>query len=444
MIERSQVNTERKFLDIMAQLLKRAQSVLVELYDGDNLPFEQVEQRTFFGNTGYRTRLTRRPLSWSVAHEVMFNLENDSIAKQTAEFLESHRPFSSHLNKMVGTSFTSDRIFTATLVEQILRYYLTRKGSFKNDSRLLRAVVSALLQHFNRKSITSTYHQFLTNVVPRSKRTSFDSIRMVRLEAKDLEVLCNNNAYFRWYFDSHDHRPPRPNMAMLTLTIHDAKVVGERPPSTVEIDRYSQFRDIVNSLRLVSKSPIGSSGFQMDTHVMPFYNIGGVMGTPTYCRPPAAEQLETSSLQSARAMYKLLNAVGRNKSNVAKLALSRLESADTRTSPEDRLLDLFIGFEAIVLGHLWNQGKVQGELKFRLSLTTSKYLGRNQKDSEHIYNVMRHGYDLRSSVIHGNTIDATKLSETLSDLSDIYKKLTRKWCSDIVKGSPPDPLKLLL
>lgn len=438
------MNIERTFFDIMAQLLERAQSVLVELYDGDNLPYEQVELRTFSGNIGYSSKPARRPLYWSIVHEVMFNLENDSSAIQVAEFLESNKPFNSHLNKMVGTSFISERIWTMELLEQILRYYLTRKGSLKNDSRLLRTVISALLQHFKSKTITSTYHQFLANIMPKSKRTSFDRVCMVRLEAKELEILCNNNAYFRWFFDSHDHHPPRANMAMLTLSIHDPKVIGERAPSAVEIDRYSQFRDIVNSLRLVSKSPIGSSGFQMDNCVMPFYNIGGVMGTPSYCRPPAADQLDISSLRSARTTYKLLSAVGRNKSNVAKLALSRLESADRRDNPEDRILDLFIGFEAIVIGSLGRQKKREGELSLRLCIMTSKYLERSLKDRERIYLLMKEGYNLRSKIIHGRTCNATKLSETLGELSDIYKSLICKWCTDIGRGSLPDAMKLLI
>lgn len=436
------MNIERTFFDIMAQLLERAQSVLAELYDGDNLPYEQVELRTFLDNIGYSSKPARRPLYWSIAHEVMYNLENDSFAKQITEFLETHKPFSPHLNKMVGTSFTSHRIWTIELLEQILRYYLTRKGSFKNDSRLLRTVISALLQHFKSKTITSTYHQFLANIMPKSKRTSFDRVRMVRLEAKELEILCNNNAYFRWFFDSHDHHPPRPNMAMLTLSIHHPKVIGERAPSAVEIDRYSQFRDIVNSLRLVSKSPIGSSGFQMDNCVMPFYNIGGVMGTPTHSRLPIAGELDASSLCSARSMYKLLGEVGRTKSNVAKLTFGRLESADRRDNPEDRILDLFIGFEAIVLGSLWSG--IRDELKFRLCLTTSKYLGRDSKERDSIYRAMKNGYDLRSSIIHGSTCDTSKLSGAVVELSEIYKSLLLKWCADVSRGSLPDPLKLLI
>ena len=438
------MNIEQTFLDIMVQVLSDAQSIFTDLYDDNNLAWEQVEERTFLNTTTFVQRPVRRLLYWSIAYDVMFNLEVEHSAITIGEFLSSQKPFCLHINEVIGTSFMNDRIRHHELLEQILRWYLMRKGSFKRDSRLLRTIFLALRRHFNSKTITSTYHQFLANVVPKSKQTSFGAIRLVRLGPKELQTLCNNNAYFRWFFDSRDHHPSRPAMAMLTLSIQDRKIIGERDLSTVQTDRYFQFRNIVNSIRLVSKSPIGSSGFQMESHIRPFFNIDGAMGTPSYCRLRTVDQLDTTSLRSAQATYKLLSAVGCNKSDVAKLALSRLESADGRNSPEDQILDLFIGFEAIVLGHLWKQGDVQGELKFRLSLTTSKYLGRNREDSERIYRAMRRGYDLRSSIIHGNTIEAAKLSETLSELSNIYRNLIRKWSAGIVRGTLPDPTKLLI
>jgi len=438
------VNTEREFLDIMTQLLKRAQVVFTELYDNDDLPCEQVERRRFLDKATYRYRSVSRPLFWSITGEIMFNLENDGAVVRLGEFLESQRPFSSHMNEMVGTSFESERIWTKELLEQILRYYLTRKWSFQNDGRLLKTIFSTLRQHFNSKTIASTYNQFLANVAPMLKRTSFGNIRLIRLESRELEFLCNNNAYFRQFFDSRDHHPPRPRMARLTLSEQDPRIIGEREPSNVAIDRYYRFRDIIDSLRLVSRSPIGTSGFQMESRIMPFYNVGGVMGTPSYCRPPIADELDISSLRTARATYKLLREVGRTKSRVAKLALARIESADRRDSPEDRILDLFIGFEAVVLGNLWNQSKVQGELSFRLCLTTSKYLGRDTKERDRIYRAMRNGYDLRSSIIHGSTCDASELSEAVVELSGIYKRLLLKWCTDVSRGYSPDPLKLLI
>jgi len=87
-----------------------------------------------------------------------------------------------------------------------------------------------------------------------------------------------------------------------------------------------------------------------------------------------------------------------------KLACSRLADAQTRSSPQDQLLDAVVGLEALLLAGLRHEDR-RGELKFRFSLNYST-LFNTPEERHHAFRVAKHLYDLRSIIAHGGLSEA--------------------------------------
>jgi hypothetical protein len=111
---------------------------------------------------------------------------------------------------------------------------------------------------------------------------------------------------------------------------------------------------------------------------------------------------------------------------VAEIALRRLYLIGSRVMLEDRLIDAFIGFEAI-LGSLMRRN-VEGELGFRLSLLVANMLGTKDPERVRFYDVMKKGYTLRSKIVHGSLLSIDDKT-ILNDCILIFRRFLRKWLS---------------
>ena len=78
------------------------------------------------------------------------------------------------------------------------------------------------------------------------------------------------------------------------------------------------------------------------------------------------------------------------------LALRRFSQAQERRQPEDRLLDYWIGLEA-----LFSPGTA--ELRYRISLRVANFVGRSEShgNRREIFEQLKRSYDARSKVAHG-------------------------------------------
>jgi hypothetical protein len=92
-----------------------------------------------------------------------------------------------------------------------------------------------------------------------------------------------------------------------------------------------------------------------------------------------------------------------NLSRIA-LALRRWSDASLRLLDEDKLIDYWIGLES-----LFTKG-TSSEIRFRASLRIAAYLGKSAVERTDMYAAMRHSYDWRSSIVHGDAAQTEKLT----------------------------------
>jgi hypothetical protein len=89
------------------------------------------------------------------------------------------------------------------------------------------------------------------------------------------------------------------------------------------------------------------------------------------------------------------------------MACSRLADAETRSEPQDRLVDAVIGMEALLLAGLESTDR-RSELKYRFSLHYSTLFNTPEERLE-AFRVAKHLYDLRSTVAHGSAISDRRM-----------------------------------
>ncbi len=110
------------------------------------------------------------------------------------------------------------------------------------------------------------------------------------------------------------------------------------------------------------------------------------------------------------------------------LALRRLQDASIRTVESDKLIDYWIGLEALF-------GQTHQELRYRVSFRLARFLGTEQAERKAIRNAAYKSYALRSKVVHGSSVEgqlAPRLNEAGAWLRDSVR------LSLLNEAVPPD------
>ena len=116
------------------------------------------------------------------------------------------------------------------------------------------------------------------------------------------------------------------------------------------------------------------------------------------------------------------------------LALRRLRLSSERASPEDRLIDTWVGLEALFVPD------ETSELSFRATLRIARFVGRDADDRRKLFDGLRRAYKWRSRLLHGvgDTRAKAKNLGTLPEAVEIsehaLRAALRRWLV-----APPSP-----
>jgi hypothetical protein len=89
-----------------------------------------------------------------------------------------------------------------------------------------------------------------------------------------------------------------------------------------------------------------------------------------------------------------------------RISAARFSSSFDKGLDEDRLIDYFIAFEAMFT-------KENDAISYRLPLRVAIFIGDNPEDRTKAFDLLRTGYDLRSSLAHGKSqlVDSVKVKD---------------------------------
>lgn len=100
-----------------------------------------------------------------------------------------------------------------------------------------------------------------------------------------------------------------------------------------------------------------------------------------------------------------------------RIACNRFNRSYHVLRPEDKLIDLCIGFEALFLG-----GEYTTRKGLVIGVACSMLLGNNKEEREKISKNIEGAFDQRNKIVHGKEFDYIKVQDLISDLEDYLRK----------------------
>lgn len=118
------------------------------------------------------------------------------------------------------------------------------------------------------------------------------------------------------------------------------------------------------------------------------------------------------------------------------VALRRLDTSVEQERASDRMLDMYIILEALLLDE-------KQELAYRLALRTAHFVGTDKSARAVVRDTIKKGYGLRSKIAHGAPLSTS--DETLvAQVDDIVMRALRRYCERAGEQAGRDPHKAII
>lgn len=175
--------------------------------------------------------------------------------------------------------------------------------------------------------------------------------------------------------------------------------------STIEQGARYKFSRVVTALRLVHPRPVSLGDFvayqpsvrgsTRDLFVAWYPDLPG-KGWSGFLALPNPYELSEGTAVQLKEMYRgLLVDLGGS----SKVALRRFDLAYQRQLTEDKLIDYWVGLEA-----LFSDG--QGDITYKLAMRIAHFIEESADDRGDLFRDLKKAYSLRSAVVHGGGTSA--------------------------------------
>ncbi len=142
------------------------------------------------------------------------------------------------------------------------------------------------------------------------------------------------------------------------------------------------------------------------------------------------------SIDDGRDLSTFWSALKTNRQKAVDLAVRRLAYAMERKRPEDRLIDLMIAAEAVLLSDM------NPELRFRFALRGAWFVTSDPHRRRRCFDFLKRAYDVRSAIAHGGTPKKEMLrfegvQGTVADVAAQMEHFVRQILRRAVRGAEP-------
>jgi len=206
-----------------------------------------------------------------------------------------------------------------------------------------------------------------------------------------------------------------PDVLMASFLVElDQETPASDTLRSVPVDK---FQGVASALRLFKSGAVRlgrieqrAARWYVDPHTAGTLSVpeepGSVFGSPYV--------LEDEEADAFQEFYRWMSSVDTSQELAAQMAIRRFNSAYTRHNDADRLIDLMIAFEALLL-------RERDELSYRLAIRTANLLRDNRK-RQNTFDTMRKAYDLRSDVAHGKHVEPQALSGIIVPVEELLRQ----------------------
>lgn len=370
-----------------------------------------------------------KPNYWILAHRLDSSIKALPSYHLAEKEIQADTVWGCHVNKMVGSSISKHRLSLDGLLIGIPVYSLNAKNNFGLSEQCFDEKVEILEQFFISPTVEYIKTTPLYGTTLQGKFSLSDNISIEPLRTDSVLDLLNDGLELPRMFGStymdtvacNDF----PRAAIITHFSLPKEAVGDdelqRNSDSLmqQLDRVSSDQDmVVDLLMLILGNPIRP--------------LGSVMKSRGYME--GTRSIQKNEINNAWALKKKefveddqtrLNELwpifdGNNKKpfHFLVIAVRRFSQAMTRSSLDDKLIDLMICAEAIFLRVDKN------ELRNQLAYKAALLLGKNSVHQKEIFKFFKDAYDIRSQVVHGsksfmqNDNDTEKLNSIITKLAE--------------------------
>jgi hypothetical protein len=250
--------------------------------------------------------------------------------------------------------------------------------------------------------------------------------------------------FWQYSFDMYNHSPS-PEAALICPCVVD-KIESGNPEDWNTKGKEGFFKAseklhdvalLMNLLPDVSCLPFYSTSYAEDSvPVGPFSGAGGGSGVYDVLGF-GSTHLSNDSTQEFKNLYREFCILSDKEKNKWRRILSRLSQSKRRSQIEDKILDLGISLEMMLLDD--NKNNDQLSLSFRLR--GSWLISNNQDERLENYNILRDIYNYRSQVAHAGSLGKV---DSVRENFGRYQEVAEKIGTRLLLKGKPDWNKLVL
>jgi len=364
-----------------------------------------------------RTRHMRN-LGRTLSDEWLASLPNYQTC---IESLKSDAVVGPHLDRMVGTSRSTERVMANGILKSLVCAMLDDEGLAFTDERFC-SKWKKLIGFFVADKIPFRTVAPLPHLVaPEFPLRLNDELVLDRL-TEDEVTRCYQAGVLRP--DSLQYPLIYGHVAVgIRRTVSLPKLIrgGDEPPEPLEAEGEGSFGnrpfsrgdlvidDVLSALRLFKNTQIRAAGFVICTDA-PWLN--GMTSYQVFGQWPYRGRFELSE-NDVPQFLNLWHLLEQKAANFP-FSIHRFNLAFDRGLLADRIVDLVIAAEALFLSDIGNE-PYRGELRYRIALRAAKFIDHPNYVEHDIFCVMRQAYDIRSVVVHSGS---TEVPPKLTRLPD--------------------------
>lgn len=319
-----------------------------------------------------------------------------------------------HLDKLVGIyRGGASMVQTSQILPRFITSLLSYSESLSPNQKQFDALYERMEDFFYSPQLNVSLIAPLINVKGPSQPTSLtDNISIVPNSDNRLGQWISDTregvALVPWravpnltHSLQHQFAAPKVIQGATEITAEEAPAQAGESSLAVAIN---SMKRMVTALRLLKPGYVAIPFIEyhlLEWHPMPM----GASQAPLY--PPYWRTfspnyvIQETDVPDIAALYRALSHEILSKHGFIKVAVHRIERSVEETEPTERLVDLVIALEALLLADI-GPADLRGELAFRLSLRGACFLASDAAQRQRLYQEFKKAYRLRNRIVHGD------------------------------------------
>lgn len=304
-----------------------------------------------------------------------------------------------------------------------------------------------LNDYFKRKTNTHIFQLYLENIdFEVAKIVMRDGIIIKKLSSKEKIEFLNTDSYFENRFGMGQMKWVEENNYVVKLEMEFDRInFGKNGGRQDGVEKYHegirQYSDLLIALMVICPLNVSHTRIIADCQIVPYRTEKTRIGEESIQKSHERHSLDNFEIDILKKLNKVIQ--HNNLEQAEKIAVSRLQMLNRRESIEDTYLDCFIGIEAIVMGGIWSNSSYQGEIRFRMPLTSACYLAEEPVERRRVFEFLKKAYDNRSTLVHGSKKKRSVDAKEVNELVVFYKALLSKWFLDKLQNNKAKGMDIL-